>query len=236
MQFASRSCTLSLLLFTSFLLFGSDNAFCQSDAPPRTYEQIEHQALALFHQGDVTGATSLLESTLAEVQNGNDPQWEADILAVLGFIYEKTGQYTQAEDTLIRSVNDWTRLRGPNTPTLAGPLGNLGELYAKAGQFSRAEKLLSHALSISRTYGSPPDSRTRLLINLGNVYVEQHKDAEAEQTAREALSVFMSMAKPSPETSAVFSLLGSIAYRAGRAEQAETGCSGRCRSASPLCL
>jgi Flp pilus assembly protein TadD len=222
MQFASRSCALYRVLYSSLFLFIFTAAFCGTAAAAPDYYQISHQAVTMLRKGNLTGATSLLEGSLPAVENGNDPQWEATMLGLLGAIYERTGQFTEAEDALNRSVSGWTRLRGPDTPTLVDPLCNLGELYAKAGQYSRAEKFLSRSLSINRVYGTQPDLRTRLLINLGNVYFEEHKLAEAEETAHEALNDFLSVKQPAPDTSAVFSLLGSICYRSGRIDEAES--------------
>lgn len=121
-----------------------------------------------------------------------------------------------------RSVSGLTKLRGPDTPALIGPLGNLGDLYAKAGQYSRAEKLLSRALSMTRAYGRQPEVEARLLTTLGNVYVGEHKDTLAEQAADEALQDFKAMKDPPPDISAVYSLLGSLCLRSGRSAEAES--------------
>ncbi len=222
MWFPSRVCTIFRVLCISFLVCWSDAAFCQSAGISPDYDQIATHALALCHQKDYAGATALLEPALAEAAHGNAPEWEATMLGMLGSVYEKAGQYVQAEDALNRSVAGFTRLHGPDTPALVGPLGTLGELYGKAGQYSRAEKLLSRALSMARASGRQPEEEARLLVTLGNVYSGEHKDALAEQAADEALHDFTAMKDRPPDISAVYALLGSLCLNSGRSAEAES--------------
>jgi len=222
MRFPSRGCTVFRVLCISSLLCCSETAFCESAAVSPDYDQTAARAIALFHQKDYAGATALLQLGLAQAAHGNAPEWEATMLGTLGSIYEKTGQYVQAADALQRSVSGLTKLRGPGTPTLIGPLGSLGELYAKAGQYSRAEKLLSRALSMTRAYVQQPEVEARLLVTLGNVYSREHKDTLAEQAADEALQDFTAMEDRPPDISAVYSLLGSLCLNSGRSAEAES--------------
>lgn len=186
------------------------------------FDSISRQAATLYDQRNYTGATALLENGLAGARRQNRPDWEAAMLGLLGPVYQRSGKYTQAEDALNQSIDGWTRVLGPDAPTLVSPLGNLGELYADAGQPSRAEKVIARALSIESRYSRKPEVEARLLTNLGNAYLQEHKDALAEQAADKALENIERLKDVKPDTSAVYSLLATVCFRAGRLAEAES--------------
>lgn len=210
------------LCSVALLLFSPATAWCQATANSINYDNISHEALTLYNQRNYTGATTLLENGLATATRANRPDWQAVMLGLLGPVYEGSGKYLQAEDALNQSIDQWTRVAGPDTPRLVGPLGNLGELYCRAGQPSRAEKLLSRALSLENQNGREPAVEARLLTNLGNVYLQQNNDALAERAATEALDNVERMKQIRPELTAVYSLLGTVYFRTGRVTEAES--------------
>src|SRR5215469_14318527 len=141
------------------------------------YNRVFHQALALYQAHNYDGATAVLEDGLASATHENKPDWEAAMLGLLGPVYQSSGKYPQAEDALSRAIDGWTRVSGPNAPTLVSPLGNLGELYSNAGQPSRGVKLLLRAIAIENQSGREPEMEARLLTNLGSAYFQEHKYA-----------------------------------------------------------
>src|SRR5579862_496683 len=92
---------------------------------PVNYGWISNQAQHLFQQRDYAAAGAILEDGLAHATRENKTDWEAVMLGLLGPVYQKMGKYTQAEDALNRSIDNWTRFAGPNAPTLVSSLGSL---------------------------------------------------------------------------------------------------------------
>lgn len=176
----------------------------------------------LADRRDYTRAQNILQTAIENAQQDNDEEWEALLDCSLGWLYEKSGQYAEAENTLNRSIYLSTRIHGPNSPDQIPALGNLGGLYYEAGQYSRAEKLISRALAIAVASNREPGTIATLQTNLGDIYFVEHKDTMAEQVAGEALKKF-AMANDSGDGLARdTSLLAALYLRMGRLAEAES--------------
>lgn len=217
MKFSLIFSIFSVLLLTTW----PGTVYASTETGP-DYDHVAREALYKYDHRDFSGAEKLLETAAASAARENKPDWEATMSGFLGSIYERTGRYTDAEQALNRSINDWTRLAGPNNPNLVGPIGNLGELYYKANQNSHAEKLLLRALAIEQATDNDPHITAELLTHLGNVYFQQHKDALAEQKAQEALNKFALQTGGLNGSASAYSLLGAICVRESRLSEAES--------------
>ena len=152
--------------FCCSLLCCAAAAFAET---PFSYGNAVREAIDLSSHGENTQAEVVLRNAAANAVREKQLVPEAAILGVLGAVYQRTGDYLQAEDALNRSISQWSSIKGPDIPELVGPLANLGGLYYEAGQFAHAEKLLSRALKIENATDKQPGLTATIQINLGNV-------------------------------------------------------------------
>jgi tetratricopeptide (TPR) repeat protein len=188
------------------------------------YTDALQQSLEYESHSRYDASIQVLENALPKTADAGRQDWEASILGILGTLYLRTGRYPEAEVSLNKSVAMWTRLNGPNSKDLVGPLAGLGGLYYEAGQFSRAEKLIGRALEVQfrAETDSVTDSQITAMLhtNLAGVYFRQHKDDLATQEAETALQKFALINNAREDTARNYSSLGAIDLRSGSMPEA----------------
>lgn len=70
----------------------------------------------------------------------------ANVLNSLAGLYLQQGAYSKAEPLYLRSLDIWTKAKGPMHPGVATCLRNLGALYTDQGAYQKAESLYLRAL------------------------------------------------------------------------------------------
>ena len=196
--------------------------------PAMTFAQYNHlmrQVLDLANQRDYAQASRLLEAGALDTGAHGQQDREATILSFLGSVYQRAGRYAESEEVLNRSINLWTRLKGPDAADLVGPLANLGALYFDAGQFTHAEQLISRALQLQLSDPHADSKMTAMLLtNLGSVYFAEEKSDEAQAKAEEALQKFSALPDPIDAKEGAarnYALLGAVSLQKHELEQAE---------------
>ncbi|MEZ5354768.1 MAG: tetratricopeptide repeat protein [Bryobacteraceae bacterium] len=121
---------------------------------PRTASARSTLAVALFRQGRLGEAETILRAVAAVYRAQPDPEPLAAVLNNLGLIRSARSDDAEAEPLLRRAIAIWEERLGPRHPNVARGLENLGDLFAAQGKSSGAEKLYRRALAIAAESGS----------------------------------------------------------------------------------
>jgi CHAT domain-containing protein/Tfp pilus assembly protein PilF len=108
----------------------------------------------------------------------------------LGSLYEKQGQYSEAEEHFQRALTVKEKLAGPNNADIADTLNSLAGVYLDQGKYADAEGVFERALAIrEKTLGKGHPEVARTLNNLAVVQVQKGKYADAEELYKRALAI-----------------------------------------------
>jgi tetratricopeptide (TPR) repeat protein len=142
-------------------------------------------------RGDSLTARELLERGLSRVDSlAPQPLVQAEVLGVIGKVYQNLGQHGRARPLLERSLAIRTAELGQAHPDVAESHRRLGNVIRAEGDYEAAAAELRHALAIHRQ----GDSAQALAVatdlhDLASVLTEQGKLDEAERMFEEALSI-----------------------------------------------
>jgi eukaryotic-like serine/threonine-protein kinase len=118
------------------------------------------------------------------------PEILAEMLTVLGRVYQRLGAYDRAQPLLEEALAVWRRLGGPDHERVAQSLNDLGVLLGERGEYAAAEPYLQQALEMRRRLlGEEHEQVAVTLVELGRVYTDQGLQERAEPLFREALAV-----------------------------------------------
>src|SRR6185369_5572804 len=93
----------------------------------------------------------ILDNAAARVgQLTNEPAVEGELRSVIGSVYQKTGQYGQAEEMLRVALELCRKRFGPESLETAAALNELGLALMRNGKYSQAEQVNREALAIRR--------------------------------------------------------------------------------------
>ncbi|CAF1513511.1 unnamed protein product [Adineta ricciae] len=113
----------------------------------------------------------------------------SDIISNLADIHRKKGNYNEARELYLKSLERMESLYGQNHPSIAEIMNNLGMLSKKEGKYNEALDYLKQAIKIAKHYYGPEHSSIGIyLTNIGDIYRKQSDFTTAEATYKEALS------------------------------------------------
>jgi tetratricopeptide (TPR) repeat protein len=133
---------------------------------------------------------SILDSGAQRVHKelAAQPEVEAQMLTVIGRVYQRLGQYDKARPLLEEAVA--IGRRSPESEGLAQSLNDLGALRREQGDFAQAERLLLEALAMRRRLlGQNHADIAVTLDDLSSIYRLQGDNKRAEPLLREALEM-----------------------------------------------
>lgn len=141
----------------------------------------------------------------------------------LANLYQKLGQYTQAEPLYHRSLAIREKTLGPDHPDVAASLNNLASLYQKQGQYAQAETLHLRSLAIDeKTMGSDHPYVAEDLNNLANLYQRQGRYTQAEPLYQRSLAIRENaLGTDHPDVAQSLKNLAGLYYYQGHYAQAE---------------
>jgi non-specific serine/threonine protein kinase/serine/threonine-protein kinase len=143
-------------------------------------------------RGNTITAREILERSSKEIDAGlaHDPELKAQMLEVMGNVYESLGLYLQAQALLERSADIRRQVLGPEHPDTLRSLDGQAWALAEAGQYSDAEKPQREALDIQRRVLGPEHADTVMSMNrLAGTLLNEGRNAEAEKLYRETLDI-----------------------------------------------
>lgn len=132
----------------------------------------------------------LLDAGAARIHQelAGQPQLKAQMLTVMGRVYQRLGANDKAQGLLEEAVA--IGRRGPQDEALAQSLNDMGVLWREKGDFSAAAQMLEQALGMRRRLlGREHKDVAVTLVELGRVYSDRGNNERAEPLFREALQI-----------------------------------------------
>lgn len=129
-----------------------------------------------YEQGDDEKALQWLEDCLRlqTGQTGAPVTTLPDVCRMLSWIHESRGDYTQARNTLQRSLAHLAATAGPQSPRLVEHLSSLADVEIGSGDFNSAQRAFRQALSIAEsTVEFDIGEHCELLFRLGDLLEKQ---------------------------------------------------------------
>jgi eukaryotic-like serine/threonine-protein kinase len=143
-------------------------------------------------RGNSITAREILDKASKDIDTGlaNDPETQAQMMYVMGEVYDNLGLYPQAESLLTRAAELQGKILGSDDPATLTSKYLLGVTFVQQGRYAEAEKLQRETLSArTRVLGSEHPDTVRSMGRLASVFAQQGRGAEAEKLHREALAI-----------------------------------------------
>jgi eukaryotic-like serine/threonine-protein kinase len=176
-------------------------------------------------RGNTVTAREILDKASKDIDTGlaKDPEQQAQMMDVMGSVYQSLGLYSSAQDLLQRAVAIQTRALGPEDPRTLASIDSLASALDGGGHYTEAEKLERQNLEVSRRVLGPehPDS-IRAMRTLGTTLENEGHYPEAEKLDREALELSRRvLGEQDPDTLAAMNSLGFVLQRSAHYSEAE---------------
>jgi serine/threonine protein kinase len=176
-------------------------------------------------RGNSITAREILDKASAEIDTGltKDPELQAQMMSVMGDVYDNLGLYPRAQSLDQRAVEIRQRVLGPENPDTLRTLSNLAVVLEREGRFPEAEKLDRQTLDTRRRVLGPehPDVLSSI-HNLASVLYHEGHYAEAEKLDRETLDIMRRVLGPErPETLSSMHNLAAVLSGEGHYADAE---------------
>lgn len=151
-------------------------------AETESWETLNTAGMLAYQEKNFITAKKLFERALDPLEQGEHPDPRtAMTFNNLGAVYEKLGEFEQAELRYRNSLAIIEIIQGPNHPDIAMSLNNLASLYFSQKEFGKAEPLWQRSLGISESIlGDSHPHLVQPLVTLGIVTQAQHKFDQAE--------------------------------------------------------
>jgi non-specific serine/threonine protein kinase/serine/threonine-protein kinase len=143
-------------------------------------------------RGNTITAREILDKASKDVDTGlaKDPVLQAQMMQVMGDVYDELGLYPQAQSLLARAADIRRRVVGPYNPETLVSRRHLGWVIEEQGHHAEAEKIERETLDAERRVLGPEDPQTiSAMLDLANVLRSEGHFAEAEKMDREALEI-----------------------------------------------
>src|ERR1700733_4310972 len=143
-------------------------------------------------RGKTITAREILDKSSAEIDTSlaQDPELKAQMMDVMGVVYQSLGLYSSSLPLLERAAEIRRRVLGPENPETLATMHHLATTLIADGHYSEAEKLFRETLDSERRVLGPENPLTLLSMNnLANVLYQQGRYAEAEKLDRETLDI-----------------------------------------------
>jgi tetratricopeptide (TPR) repeat protein len=174
---------------------------------------------------DVT-VRGILDAGAARVETelAGQPDLQAEILTVIGRVYQRLEEFDKAQPLLEKAVALGRGTASGDSARTAASLNDLGVLIASRGDVRRAQPVLEDALAMRRrVLGHEHGDVAVTLVELARVFEDQNADDRAEPLLRESLAIRRKvLGEEASETATSMSDLGLLLLRRG-----DTGEAGR---------
>jgi eukaryotic-like serine/threonine-protein kinase len=176
-------------------------------------------------RGNSITAREILDKASKYVDTGlaKDPETQAQMMQVMGGVYENLGLYPRALLLMQGSADIRRRVLGPRNPDTLESMSGVAWVLHWQGNYAEAEKRLREDLDIQRRVLGPEHPDTlRWTGCLGSVLAEEGRYAEAEKLFRETLEIERRVLGPEhPTTLYAMHDLAFVLWREGRDADAE---------------
>jgi non-specific serine/threonine protein kinase/serine/threonine-protein kinase len=184
----------------------------------------------LVTPGNTITAREILDKASKDIDTGmaKDPEAQAQMMEVIGDVYENLALYSRAQPLLERAVEIRRRVLGPRDPDTLESMARLAGILQiegqnVAGHLTEAEKLDREILDIRRSVLGPehPDTLKTMGSLAFDLYLERRLP-EAEKLARETLDISRRVLGPEhPDTLKSMNRLARVLIAERRLPEAE---------------
>jgi serine/threonine protein kinase/Flp pilus assembly protein TadD len=143
-------------------------------------------------RGNSITAREILDKASTQIDPGlsRDPELQAQMMHVMGDVYEKLGLYPQAQSLVTRAVDIRRQVLGPRHPDTLTSMASLAGVLWREGHYPEAEKLAREIVEIRRRVLGPEHPDTLMSMQtLANVLNAEGRYAEAEKLHRQTLEI-----------------------------------------------
>ncbi|MGB7281824.1 MAG: serine/threonine-protein kinase, partial [Candidatus Acidiferrum sp.] len=176
-------------------------------------------------RGNSVTAREILDKASTNVDAGlaQDPVLQAQMMHIMGDVYDNLGLYAQAMPLVQKSVEIQKRVLGPENPDTLKSQNNLAILLARSGHFPEAERLVRETMDTSRRVLGPDAPLTLgSTSNLAILLDHEGRLAEAEQLDRQTLEASRRVLGPEhPSTLKAMMTLANVLWHEGKLAEAE---------------
>jgi serine/threonine-protein kinase len=190
-------------------------------------QRIQQFMSNLFEGGDKAAGPSDSLRVVTIVDRGvqqakslnSDPKIQAELYENLGGIYQKLGQFDQANSLLQSALDQRKSLFGADSPEVAESLVGLGLLRSDQARLEQAEALVQQGLAMERRH-LPPDhpAVAKALLAYGRVLAERGSYDPAIANLNEAVRLESLPGVAQSDLASSLSALADAQYMAGHYE------------------
>jgi len=143
-------------------------------------------------RGNSVTAREILDKAAKDIDTGleQDPEMQAQMMDVMGTVYDNLGLYPRAEALAHRSLDIYRQTLGEKNYQTMRAANNLGNILYDEGRYPESEKLYRETLEIRRELLGPEHLETLMSMNnLANSLFEEGHYTESEKLYRDALDI-----------------------------------------------
>jgi non-specific serine/threonine protein kinase/serine/threonine-protein kinase len=176
-------------------------------------------------RGNTITAREILDKSSADIRTGltDNPELQAQMMRVMGNVYNELGLYSRAQSLLQQSLEIQQHVLGPDHPETLETMNTLAAVLAHEGRYTEAEKLNRQTLDIRRRVLGPDHPDT--LGSMHNLAIDLQFEghfAEAEKLDQKSLETYRRILGPEhPYTLTSMSGLALDLSNEGRYAEAE---------------
>lgn len=141
-------------------------------------------------RGNTITAREILDKSSKEVETAlaKDPEQKAQMLHVMGVVYQGLGLYSRAEPLLKEALEIRRRTLGPNNSDTLDSMGRLARIIQDEGRFADAEKIERELLATEQTtLGADHRATLQAQSSLAWTLEDEGHPEEAEKLCQQAL-------------------------------------------------
>jgi non-specific serine/threonine protein kinase/serine/threonine-protein kinase len=176
-------------------------------------------------RGNSVTAREILDKASKEIETGlaRDPELQAQLMHLMGTVYDKLGLYPRAESLLRRAVDIRLQALGAQNPDSLRSADQLAWVLLQQGRYAEAEKLARDTVETqSRVLGPEKQATLDSMTTLASVYRLEGRLAESEELNRRTLDIERRvLGREHPDTLATMENLATVLDTEGRHAEAE---------------
>ena len=175
-------------------------------------------------RGNDIRAREILDKSAKDIDTGlaNDPELQAQMMNVMGTVYQSLGLTSKAEPLLRRALEIRQRILGPRNPDTLQSQQDLSGAVLAESHYPEAEKLCRETMKTRRQVLGPEHHDTvDSMVQLARILGFESRYPEAEKLNRDALEVARRKWPQDRLTATALSLLGDTLTHEEKYSEAE---------------
>ncbi len=143
-------------------------------------------------RGNDIRAREILDKASKDIDTGlaKDPELQAQMMNVMGNVYQSLGLYAKSESLLHRAVDIRRRTLGAESPETLKSMSDLASVLNEKSQYAEAEKLARETIEIRRrVLGAQNHDTVAAMQKLAAIIQNEGRYPEAEKLDRDILAI-----------------------------------------------